>query len=317
MEGVVNARMRALLCGVGGIDRCVTEFVRVSATLLPVRVFDRLCPELIDSGRTSNDVPVFLQLLGSDPALMAENAARAAELGAPGIDTNFGCPAKTVNRHRGGSILLNEPDLVHSILSAMRAAIPGNIPLHAKIRLGYECDSQLQEIVDAVAQSGAAELVVHARTKADGYMPPAHWHRVAAAAAKVKIPLVINGEIWSEQDALQARLDSGCQHIMLGRGLLARPDLARCIRAADQGQSPQPIEWPEMFELLSAFFDDCKLSCPPRHLGGPLKQWLGYLRRHYPEAADLQQRVKRLKSPAELDAALNLERRRLTLAIAA
>ena len=98
MEGVIDHTMRELLTSLGSVDRCVTEFVRVSDRLLPPRVFRRLCPELDRGGVTAAGVPVYVQLLGGQPGVVADNAARAAELGAPGIDLNFGCPAKTVNR---------------------------------------------------------------------------------------------------------------------------------------------------------------------------------------------------------------------------
>ena len=124
MEGVVDHTMRELLSGLGGLDRCVTEFLRVSEQLLPPRVFYRICPELRSGGRTASGVPVYLQILGGDPTLVAENAARAAELGAPGIDLNFGCPAKTVNRSDGGSIILREPERVFRIVDAARRALP-------------------------------------------------------------------------------------------------------------------------------------------------------------------------------------------------
>ncbi|MGB1142639.1 MAG: tRNA-dihydrouridine synthase, partial [Halioglobus sp.] len=112
MEGVVDYTMRELLTSLGGVDRCVTEFLRVSERLLPPRVFRRICPELEHGGQTSSGVPVYLQILGGDPVVVAENAARGAEMGAPGIDLNFDCPAKTVNRNKGGSVLLREPRLV-------------------------------------------------------------------------------------------------------------------------------------------------------------------------------------------------------------
>ena len=120
MEGVVNARMRAMLTAIGGIDRCITEFVRITDQLLPARVFHRLCPELEHGCKTPSGTPVYIQLLGGEPNPMAENAARAASLGAIGIDTNFGCPAKCVNRHRGGSVLLDEPELLYQIIKSMQ-----------------------------------------------------------------------------------------------------------------------------------------------------------------------------------------------------
>src|SRR5262245_35482587 len=92
MEGLLDHTLRDALTRVGGIDRCVSEFIRVTGTLLPDRVFTRIVPELLNGGRTRAGVPVRPQLLGSDATCLAENAAKIAALDAPGIDLNFGCP---------------------------------------------------------------------------------------------------------------------------------------------------------------------------------------------------------------------------------
>ena len=150
----MDSIMRAMLTGMGGYDRCVTEFVRVSQTVLPARVFHRLCPELLEGGRTPSGTPVFVQLLGSDAPLMARNARAAVGLGAPGIDLNFGCPAKTVNKSRGGAVLLKTPETLRGVCSAVRDAVPPSIPVTAKIRLGFDDDSHFMDIV-AAALAGA------------------------------------------------------------------------------------------------------------------------------------------------------------------
>ncbi|MHB1115151.1 MAG: tRNA-dihydrouridine synthase, partial [Acidovorax defluvii] len=105
MEGLLDFVLRDVLTRVGGVDRCVSEFIRVTGTVLPDKVFLRYLPELRHGGRTLAGVPVRAQLLGSDPVCMAENAASLAALGPEGIDLNFGCPAKVVNRHGGGAAL--------------------------------------------------------------------------------------------------------------------------------------------------------------------------------------------------------------------
>ncbi|WP_028968439.1 tRNA-dihydrouridine synthase [Spongiibacter tropicus] len=304
MEGVVNARMRALLTAVGGIDRCITEFVRVTDQLLPARVFYRLCPELHHGGTTPSGTPVYVQLLGSEPGVMADNAARAAELGAPGIDLNFGCPAKCVNRHRGGSILLDEPELIYAIVSSIRRQLPDDVPLTVKIRLGFRDSLRFHDVVNAAETGGASLLTIHARTREDGYTPPAHWHQIAPARERFGIAMVANGEIWTPEHADLCQRDSGCEDIMLGRGLLSRPDLALHIKQQRLGNSHQPWSWEAVFPLLHALFEDSLQTCAPRHVGGPSKQWLGYLRRTYPQAQELFEQIKRLREPADLQEAL-------------
>jgi tRNA-dihydrouridine synthase C len=300
MEGVIEHNMRELLTAVGGLDRCVTEFIRICDLLMPPRVFYRYCPELHHGGQTRSGVPVYIQLLGSDAVAMAENAARAAELGAPGIDLNFGCPAKTVNRNMGGSVLLRDPERVHGIVTAVRAAVPTGTPVTAKIRLGYQDRCLLEDNVRAIAAAGADELVIHARTKRDGYRPPAYWEEISRAREWVNLPIIANGEVWSPLDARRCRETSAGNDLMLGRGILCRPDLARLILADNSGEDLPPLAWSEVLLLLRRLFELNLSHYPARYVGNPIKQWLAYLRRYYPQAGLLFERIKRLRAAAEL-----------------
>ncbi|WP_421864038.1 tRNA dihydrouridine synthase [Motiliproteus sp.] len=292
MEGLVDPVMRDIISRIGGVDRCVTEFVRISERVLPRRVYLRLCPELRSQGQTRAATPVFVQLLGSDPQLLADTAAKLAELGAPGIDLNFGCPAKTVNRNRGGAILLKEPDLVGRIVEQVRAQLPIEIPLTAKMRLGYEDTSVALHNAVAIAEAGAGELCVHARTKLEGYRPPAHWHWLARIRQAVTIPVVANGEIWSLEDFERCRQVSGCQRVMLGRGLVSRPDLALQIRQHLDGQPVKALDWAALVPWIEDYYQQLHLIAP-RYADGRLKQWLGLLRRNYAQAARLLQQLRR------------------------
>ena len=302
MEGVIDAPMRRMLTGIGGYTRCVTEFVRVTNVLLPEKVFLRFCPELESGGTTESGVPVYTQLLGSDAKALAINAVRAVQLGAPGIDLNFGCPAKTVNNSMGGSILLRTPSHVAMIVEAVRNAVPAETPVTAKIRLGYDDSELLADIVGGIRDAGATELAIHARTKFDGYKPPAWWKTVNHVVPENDLTTYINGEIWTVEDSLQARIDSGCTHIMLGRGALAAPDLALRIAASSGGESIEPIDWLTVSRLVEAQFlrSDC-LS--PRHIGNRTKQWLAYLKRSYAEAQELFSRLRTLHDVAAIQTA--------------
>jgi len=293
MEGLVDPPLRRILTGIGGIDACVTEFIRVTNSLLPPKVFYRLAPELHRHARTEAGTPVAVQLLGSDPACLADNAARAAELGAPEIDLNFGCPARTVNRHRGGSVLLDEPELLYRIISTVRSAVPKTIPVTAKMRLGYSDKAHALDSAGALEAGGAARLTVHARTKTEGYRPPAHWDWLARIRDQASITVVANGEIWSPEDLEQCRRISGCEDFMLGRGLISRPDLALAVRARVDGEPEPALDWISLCLLLVDFFEELNRLCPPVKATGRLKQWLTHLRRHYPEAGDLFSRLKR------------------------
>jgi tRNA-dihydrouridine synthase C len=296
MEGLLDHSLRDVLTCAGGVDRCVSEFIRVTDQRLPERVFTRIVPELLKGSRTAAGVPVRPQLLGSDPGCMADNAARLAALGAEGIDLNFGCPAPTVNRHRGGAVLLDEPDLVHAIVAAVRRAVPAGLPVSAKMRLGHRDEARMLDCAQAIAAAGASELVVHARTKLHGYRPPAYWDRVACIRQAIGIEVVANGEIWSADDARRCLAVSGCSALMLGRGMVADPGLALAIRA-DAGPVP---DWAALLPLVERYWHRIGDHVAPRHRAGRLKQWMNLLRRRFPQAQEAFDAIRTLSDPAEV-----------------
>ena len=312
MEGLLDHLLRDTLTrppgaplpggatGGSGIDACVTEFIRITSTLLPVERFHRVVPELANRGCTPSGVPVRVQFLGSDPVCIGENAARAAELGAPGIDLNFGCPAKLVNRHGGGAALLRDPELMQTIVRTVRQAVPAGVPVTAKMRLGFDSPDGALDCAQALAAGGAAEIVVHARTRTDGYRPPAYWEWIARIREHVAIPVIANGEIWTVEDARRCRAISGCDDLMLGRGAVANPALALMIR----GERDSGLPWPEVRQLLMHFWTALQLQLAERYRHGRLKQWLLHLGRHYPEARSQFDAVRRLVSPADIGRAL-------------
>ena len=309
MEGLLDFVLRDILTRSGGIDRCVSEFIRVTNTLLPARVFERIVPELHSGGRTFAGVPVRPQLLGSDPSCLADNAAVLAGLGPFGVDLNFGCPAKVVNRHGGGAALLEDPELLSRILCAVRRAVPPHMPVSAKMRLGLHDDKRAEECALALQEGGATELVVHARTKADAYRPPAYWERIADIRAVVRIPVIANGEIWNVQDALRCRALSGCGDLMLGRGMVTDPGLALAIAALGDGYgncvsestSGPVIAWPTLLPLVADFWHLVRTRLDRKKQAGRLKQWLNFLRHRYPEATAAYMELRTVNDPQVID----------------
>ena len=303
MEGLLDFVLRDILTRRGGVDRCVSEFIRITNTVLPPRVFERIVPELRHGGCTWAGVPVRPQLLGSDPSCLADNAAVLAGLGSQGVDLNFGCPAKVVNRHGGGAALLEDPELLQRIVAAVRRAVPAEQPVSAKMRLGLHDDRRAEECALALQAGGASELVVHARTRADGYRPPAYWARIADIRAVLTIPVIANGEIWTVDDALRCRALSGSQSLMLGRGMVADPGLALAIRDQDAGDSPVAgprIAWVDLLPLVHDFWDLVCRSLDRKKQAGRLKQWLNFLRQRYPEAEQAYQALRTVQDGAAI-----------------
>lgn len=305
MEGVADDILRDVLTRVGGWDWCVTEFIRVAGNQLPHRTYLRVCPELKNRSRTDAGTPVRVQLLGSDPPNLAENAAHLAKLEPVGIDLNFGCPAPTVNRHRGGAALLGEPELLHDIVQAIRAVVPAHIPVTAKMRLGITDESRALDCARALVDGGASELVVHGRTKLDGYKPPAKWHwiRRIREAIPESIPVIANGEVWTVADWHAIRAETGCPDVMIGRGAVADPFLARRIRG-ERDAAPAPADWDELKPLLARFWRHVLEKVEGRHTAGRMKMWLKPLARTWPEAAALFAEVRTITDPPLVTRAL-------------
>ena len=292
MDGLADHSLRDVLTRLGGIDLCVAEFVRVTNHLLTKRVFLSTAPELERGGCTRAGVPVRVQLLGSDPVCLAENAALAASLGAPGIDINFGCPAPIVNRHGGGAILLQFPEQLHAIVAATRRAVPRHLPVTAKMRLGLEDTSLTLDCARAIEAGGADEITVHARTRADRYRPPARWEWLAHIREAVKLPVVANGEVWTPQDYQKIRQVSGCTDVMIGRGAVFRPDLMLRIKTGDEA-----MLWPELLHWIIDYYEQLVARMDPRHAPGMLKKWLGLMRAGYPEAEILYRMLRAERDP--------------------
>lgn len=299
MEGLADAVLRDVLTRLGGYAGAVTQFVRVSGSLLPPRTFRRVCPELAHSSRTRAGTPVAVQLLGSDPKCLAENAAQLCTLAPAGVDLNFGCPAPTVNRHGGGAVLLDDPQRLFRIVEAVRRAVPASIPLSAKIRLGTRDKAKALDCAQALAAGGVVSLVVHARTRAEGYKPPAHWEWVARIRDTISVPVTANGEVWTADDYLRCRSVSGCQDVMIGRGAVADPFLARRIHALGSGEDgafvDHAAEWLELLPLLADYWHQVQLRVATRHAPGRLKLWLNSLRLTFVEAEALYTAIQAVR----------------------
>lgn len=304
MEGVIDALTRDLLTQQAGFDWAVTEFVRVVDTRLPPRVFYKHCPELsAGSVATPSGVPVHLQLLGSDPVALASNAQQALSLGAISVDLNFGCPAKLVNRHDGGASLLRQPDRVYRAVKAVAEALDGEIPVTAKIRLGFSDRRLAVACAQATEAGGAAQLVVHGRTRDEGYRPPAHWEWIGKVRHQVSIPVVANGDIWTLEDYWKARTLSGCEDVMLGRSALSDPWLAARIRHWQRtGERLPDTTWAMRANVLKQYADLQRRQLPDRVVVSLVKQWLAQMRQGNSEANQHFQRLKRL---TDLDTLLN------------
>ena len=280
MEGLMDAPMRAVQGELGAFTFAVSEFLRISQDVPARKGVWRHVPELLTGGRTRSGLPVQVQLLGGHAGRMAQSAVVAWEAGARAIDINFGCPAKTVNRHDGGASLLKHPARIREIVRAVRDALPPDVPVSAKLRLGWDSMDAIFENAAMAAEGGAAWLTIHGRTRVQGYTPPAYWHPIGIVRERVGIPVVANGDIWSIMDFRRCREETGCIHFMLGRGALADPRL-QCQVARELGLVPDgpagepdaPFDWQSPLRRLVAYTEQME-GPGERRVVCRLKQWL-------------------------------------------
>lgn len=299
MHGLADHLLRDLITRQGGYDGAVSEFFRVSGNVLPHRVFEKICPEILNGSKTPAGTPLVVQLLGSHPELLALNAARLAMISSSGVDLNFGCPAKTVGRHGGGAVLLNDPALLNRIVVAVRSSVPSEFPVTAKMRLGVSDTSRAIACAEALAEGGVKSIVVHARTRDDGYRPPAYWDWIARIADAVDVPVVANGEVWTVADWRRCRSVSGCGDVMIARGAVADPFLAQRIKG-EMDEVPTPSDWERLLNLIGEYWTRVNDQLHPAGAAGRMKLLLGCFRRTWPDAEALYSAIRPLRGHAEI-----------------
>ena len=164
-----------------------------------------------------------------------------------------------------------------------------------EVHLGYEDKSLAIDNAVAIDEAGASELVVHARTKTEGYRPPAYWDWIKKIKAVTRLPVIANGEIWNHDDAVRCMQASGCDDLMIGRGALAMPNLARHIRGEEA-----PMAWQDLSQLLIDYSGYEIFGDKGRYYPNRIKQWCGYLKRQYPQAETLFSNIRRLQKADEI-----------------
>lgn len=229
MEGVTDFWMREALTEFGQYRAAFTEFLRVSAGPLPKKAILHRLPEAIRQGcKTKSGVPVYLQILGGNPEFVAETAAVAVDLGVPGIDLNFGCPAPVVNRSDGGAALLKDLPRMQRIIEAVRRVVPEKtVRFSVKMRLGWDQIETCLEAGKRAEDAGADAITLHGRTRMQSYGPPVRWDMIERLSKTVQIPVIANGDLWSFEDVLECQKITGLQQFMIARGALAQPNLTK------------------------------------------------------------------------------------------
>lgn len=284
MEGVGDQCFRKAMASIGGFDEAVREFLRVPAnphikSLARQYQADEMTP-----------IPLAAQLMGSEPALMAEMSIELESLSAPRIDLNCGCPSNTVTGKGAGSSLLKDPNSLYQIAKSMVDAV--SIPVTAKLRSGFEDLSLFKENLLAAQESGVKYITLHPRTKVEGYGPPARWDLIAEAKALLSVPVVGNGDLLTVSDALNMLKQTQCDALMIGRGSIINPFIFHEIKAHFSGV-PYQKKWEDLMNYFEVFFTNIPAYVPEKTKVSKLKQLLSFFFKSTPSLLEKRSDILR------------------------
>jgi tRNA-dihydrouridine synthase len=286
MEGVTNAAMREVLASYGPVGLVYTEFVRVSGEAISPAYLRRQVEKV-------PGVPLAVQVMGNDAALLAQAGAVVARAGADAVDLNLGCPTSNAARKGVGAALLQQPEKLERLLRAMRDSVPGL--LSAKLRAGFANSDEALRNARLVEEAGFAYLAVHPRRGVDGYQGVADWRIITLLRRELSIPVIGNGDAWYASSALRMIEETGCDAVMLGRPALRNPWIFRQIGELRAGRTPFRPSGADLAAHLARLARG--LSARVREPGqtpiGPLKEQLNYLGRAIPHAGALLRRLLR------------------------
>ena len=278
MSGITDAPFRRLAARLGA--GLVVSEMTASDDLVHGRPMSRLRCEAAGIG------PHVVQLAGCETRWMAEGARVAEAAGADIIDINMGCPARHVTGGQSGSALMRDLDHAERLIGATLSAV--KVPVTLKMRLGWD-DLSLNapELARRAEAAGVQMITVHGRTRCQFYKGEADWSAVRAVRDAIKIPLVVNGDITSFEDAVEALDRSGADAVMIGRGAQGQPWLpGQIARRLEGGMAEQAPPLVEQLNHIRALYDEV---C--RHYG--LRIGLRHARKHLGWALEIAAQCSR------------------------
>jgi nifR3 family TIM-barrel protein len=247
---------------------------------------------------TASEKPLSAQIFGADADIMAEAAAIVEGMGADILDINFGCSVRKVVRSGAGAALMRTPYKAQAVLKAVRNAI--RIPLTIKIRSGWEpSGEQALNIAKIAEDSGVDAIAVHPRTAPQLFGGRADWSIIGAVKKSVSIPVIGNGDIFSDQDAQNMLAETGCDGIMIGRKAIGDPAIFRQVLARISGGVSEAESLEQRFDTMIRY-----LRASVEYLGEEpacrmMRSRLGWFTKGMFGSSKFRQSIKHLSSEKE------------------
>jgi len=293
MQDVTDLAFMRVIAHYGAPDYYVTEFLRVHAQSRPEKHILRS----IDENATGR--PVFAQLIGEDIGCLTRTVEELLKHPIAGIDLNLGCPAPKVYKKNVGGGLLREPDKIGKILAALRAAVPGLFTV--KMRIGFEDTRYYDQILDSINVHGVDLLTVHGRTVKEMYRSEVHYDAIAHAVARVRCPVLANGNITTATKAGTALTSTRAAGVMIGRHAIRNPWIFRQCRSYFAGQPVLRITLADVREYIERLYRATQTPDLPERLHvGKMKKYLNFVGQSVDPAGKFLHDMRRTETEAEL-----------------
>lgn len=251
------------------------------------------------------EYPVSLQLFGSDPKIISEQAKRIEELPFQILDINMGCPVPKVVKNGEGSALMKNPKLVYEIVYQTARAIQK--PVTVKIRKGFDntCINAV-EIAKIIEEAGGAAVAVHGRTREQYYSGKADWEIIRQVKEAVSIPVIGNGDVTSGEKALEMRERTGCDGVMIGRGAQGNPWIFHELLEYDRTGKLPPRPSKEQIKDTMLRHARLQLEFKGEYLGiREMRKHVAWYTKGMEGSAKLRDDINKVESYAELESLLN------------